>query len=234
MSQTFQLVILIGGALLTFAILLLGVILNRWRRTYGTNSARFLTATALGNLSKKIAHLAGPGVEVLMPAGHGLYPLTLSRRERQTMEARLEEWTRSGLRYSVIITSPNDEAEPYWQALVDRLPDTFNVFMLDRQKASSNDALDIQRLDRVHTVLIVRGNEPCGMWLEGAHDKRSRIAYNVEYVAATDIVDFQFERFSRFLGVLRRLTDESKRPPHLRRLRRRGEIAGDKSVASAA
>ncbi|GEM_PF-7022194 len=234
MSEALQLFILIGGALLTFSALMIAVLINRLRRTYGVHSAKFITATALKNLSLKIAHVAAPGVEVLMPAGHGLYPLTLSRSQRRKMEARIEEWVRSGLRYSIIITSPNDEATSYWQTLVDRLPSTFNVFLLDRQKASESDAIDIRRLDTFHPVLIVRGNEPCGMWLEGIHDKRSRVAYNVEYVAAKDIVDFQRERFLRLLGVLRRLTDENHAPPHLRRLLRRGEQAGHNPVSSAA
>jgi hypothetical protein len=234
MSERFQLVILVGGPLLTLAGLLVAVLVNRWRRTYGAHSARFITATALKNLSKKIAYVAAPGVEVLMPAGHGLYPLTLTRHEREKMARQIEQWVRSGMRYSVIITAPNEEAESYWQGLVDRLPSNFNVFLLDRHKASIEDAIDIQRLDRFHPTLIVKDTKPLGMWLEGIHDERSRVAYNVEYVAPKDIIDFQLERFSRLLGVLRRLTDENRKPPHLRRLLRNEEKVSLRPASSAA
>jgi len=218
MSDTLQLFVLSGATALIFGCLLLGVFANRYRRTHSNGSARFITASALSNLSRKIQHIAEPGVEVLMPAGAGLYPLTLNAKERAETEHDLEKWVTSGIQYTVIITSPNDEAVQYWQTLVDRLPSGLKVFLLDRAKAFEEDAIEIERLDRFHPVLILKGQKPLGMWLEAVHDPRSSIAYNVEYVASNDIVDFQRERFFRFLRVIRKLTDEGRRPPHLTRL----------------
>jgi len=213
MTDTAQFYVLSGATLLIFLLLNLGAFINRWRRTYSIGSARFVTASALSNLTKKIRHLISPGLEIWMPAGRGLYPLTLSEHARRSMESCIAQWIQAGVRFIVIISSPNEQALRYWQGLVNRLGAQLEVYLLDRTVASSEEATEIATLDEFHPVLILKHNRPLGMWLEAIHEANSDVAYNVEYIAADNIVDHQRDRFFRLLGVLRRLTRQS---PHLK------------------
>jgi hypothetical protein len=228
MSESTQLAVLLASTVAIFSILMLAALINRWRRTYGMGSARFITACASTNLSKKLKGVLRPGDEILMPAGKGLYPCILKDAARLNWENEIERWTTIGIRFTLIITTPNETATRYWQNLASRCSPNLRVFVLDRKFASSEDAIEIERLDKFHPTLILRGEQPLGMWLENHHDDSSRVAYNIEYVAAEDIVEYQLARFSRLLGVLRRLTDETRRPPHLMRL-----SCGDDAASAA-
>jgi hypothetical protein len=218
MSEATQLIILFASTAALFFGSIAAVMMNRRNRTTGPGSARFLTASAATNLRQKLKPVVRKGDEILMPAGRGRYPSTLVDKARSDWERQIEAWTNDGIVFKVIITTPNDQAEHYWQTLADRLSPNFKVLILDRTAASVEDAADIDRLGTFHPVLAVRGSEPLGMWIESMHEDDSPVAYNIEYLAAPDIIDYQRARFFQLLSMLRRLTDEDRNPPHLRRL----------------
>jgi hypothetical protein len=218
MSEVTQLILLIGSSAFLILAALGAVFLNRWVRTNGVGSSRFITASASTNLCKKLKPVLRAGDEIIMPAGFGRYPLALSEKARNAWERQIQEWTREGIQFTLVITTPNAPGERYWQKLVDTLSPNLKVFVLDQTAASPDDSVDIARLHTFHPVLVIRGSDPLGMWLEGAHEENSGVAYNIEYVASPDIIDFQRARFFRLYDMLRRLTDESRRPPHLKRL----------------
>ena len=201
-----------------FLLLMLGVMGERWYRIFSQNSARFVTVNASTNLYWKIRKMVGRGVEIIMPVGQGLYPASLWWWQRQRWERRLERWVRKGVTVTLLITSPNPEAIKYWQERISQLKTGLTVFSLDRKLATEKDAIEIAKLDRFHPVLIFKGDERLGMWIESDHPPRSKVAYNVEYVSRKDIVDFQQARFDRYLRVLRSLTDETRRPLYLTKI----------------
>jgi hypothetical protein len=218
MSEATQLIVLIGSSSFLILAALGAVVFNRWTRTNAIGSSRFITASASTNLCKKLKPVLRAGDEILMPSGYGRYPLALRETARKNWERQIGDWTGEGILFTLIITTPNEAGERYWQKLVDALSPNLKVFILDQSAASAEDSLDIARLHTFHPVLVSRGSEPLGMWLEGAHEEDSGVAYNIEYVASRDIVDFQRARFFRLYSMLRRLTDEGRRPPHLKRL----------------
>jgi hypothetical protein len=124
----------------------------------------------------------------------------------------------------------------YWQCLVDELSPTFKVFILDQERASAADALEIRRIRRFHSVLVLRNGKAVCMWIENDHPEDSPVANNVEYVAPEDMTEYQTARFNRYLRVLRHLTDTDLRPAHLSELRptAAGNKAVEKSAADAA
>jgi hypothetical protein len=216
MPETVQLVILSTGTVVIFMLILAAIFLERHLRETSPRSAQFNTAGASTNFSKKLDRILGRGVEILMPAGHGRYPLTVSEWRRRKWRQQFQKWLDRGVRITIIITSPNERAIEYWQSEIDRLSPELRVCLLDRKLASPQDALEIQRMDTFHPIVVVKGMEPLAMWIESQHDPDSSVAYNVQYVAAEDIVDDQRTRFDRLLSILRRLTDESSKPPHLK------------------
>jgi hypothetical protein len=218
MSDTMQLVTLSVGTLSLFALIVSILLWERHVRETGPNSAHFSKAGASTSLCKKIAHLIGPGVEILMPAGAGHYPLTLTGAQRQRWIQHIEEWLARGARLTIIISMPDTRGIEFWQPIIDRLSPQLRVCLLDRKLASADDAIEIPRIDTFHPTLVVKGSEPLAMWIESSHIQDSSVAYNVQFVAKEDIVKDQRIRFDRFLAVLRRLTDRGHEPLHLREL----------------
>jgi hypothetical protein len=150
-----------------------------------------------------------------MPAGHGLYPLALSVAGRRTWEKTIETWLNSGVRLTLIVSSPNEQALEYWKAAVQRFPPNLRVYFLDRRFATRENAIQIEKLDTFHPTLIFNKDRPLGMWVEGYHHPNSPIAHNVEYTAENGIVDFQRARFNQFYHQLGGLIDETRHPAHL-------------------
>jgi hypothetical protein len=214
-SDETQSLILWGVTLAIFGTFVLLVITERLVRVYSPKSTRFVTVKASTNLSKKLRYVLQAGAEILMPTGLGLYPLLLSNRRRLKWEKKLKIWLTDGVRVTILISTPNDKAIEYWKKLIDLSPNGLRVCVLDRSKASPEDAAEIVKLDTFHPTLVVKDGKPLAMWIESEHPPDSTVAYNVEYVAPNDIIDYQRARFERFLKVLRRLTDENTRPPFL-------------------
>jgi hypothetical protein len=230
MSDTMQLVTLTLGTLGLFALIVSLLLRERHVRETSPKSTHFSKAGASTNLCKKIEHLIGPGVEILMPAGAGHYPLTLTIAQRQRWMQHIEEWLARGARLTIIISLPDARGIEFWQPLIDRLSPQLRVCLLDRKSASAADAMEIPRIDTFHPILVVKGDEPLAMWIESRHDQDSSVAYNVQFVAKEDIVKDQRERFDRFIAVLRRLTDREL--SHLRELAPSNKSdAGQKSDA---
>jgi len=222
MSDSSQLALLLEVTFAGFLVLTLIVLGHRAVRIRGPGSARFVTVNASTNLSKKIKRIVGPGVDIFIPVGQGRYPLIigarlfLGRRKQRKWENRIAHWIEIGASVIIIISSPNTEAIEYWQHLVNRLGNKLKVVILDRTIAPPEDAIEISRLDTFHPILIVKADDPLGMWVEGHHPPNSTVAYNVQYFARKDIIGYQRERFSRFLKVLRRLTNTAGSPPHIK------------------
>jgi hypothetical protein len=209
MSIATQIISILGFALILTILVIAIAYLERRYRINSLKSARFITANASTNLSKKIDRIVTTGAEIFIPAGQGLYPLRVSAATRAKWENKLGEWASRGAKVTILITSPNEEAVPCWQELVDRFPDNLCVCLLDRTKASEQDAIEITRLDRFHPILVAKGDAPLAMWIERDHPPRSNVAYNVEFLARPDIVDFQRHRFDRYLKLLRHLILDS-------------------------
>src|SRR6266571_3851654 len=195
MSDEMQLAVLLAATGFACSLFIVFSVVIRLVRRYGPWSADFATASASTNLARKLRGL-GPGIEILMPSGCGFYPLALSDRRRRKWESKIEQWLKLGVAFTLIISKPYDEATEYWKRLVDRFPPNFRVFLLDRDSASPDDAIEIEKLDTFHPVLVVKDKkEPFGMWVENRHDFKSDVAYNVSYFASRDIVDYQRARF---------------------------------------
>lgn len=205
MSDGRQLTFLLSATVGAIAILILAAIITRLVAVYGPWSARFNIAKASTNLRKKLKNVVGPGVEILMPVGRGCYALLISNSARRSWENTIAEWMSIGVRLTVFITASNAKGTEYWSALTERYP-CITVLVLDRELASPEDATEIERLDQFHPVLVLKDGLPLAMWIENFHPLDSRIAYNVEFIAAEDIVGYQRARFYRFLKVLHRLT----------------------------
>jgi hypothetical protein len=219
MSEGTQFEILAGSSALIFAAVVLWLTQERRIRVNSLKSAFIHNTSAWSSLAKKIGTLLQPGDEVLVPAGRGRYPFKLGRKHRENWERQVQEWTDRRVRLTPIIIAPDHEALALWQNLVDRLSSTFRVCVLNPDLASSEDRKQISRLETFHPVLILRDNKPLCMWVENYHPANTAVANNVQYVAPEDMNDIEITRFNRYLKVLRRLTDATRQPPHLRELR---------------
>jgi hypothetical protein len=212
MSDMTQLAILFAATVIIFGGAALVLVGERLYRTFRRGSASFITANAATNLTKKIDHLIGPGVELIIPAGKGIYPLVTDGRGRASWEGNLDRWIKRGAQISILITMPNDEGATYWKRLSERLESRLDVWTLDRDRASAEDAADIHSLDTFHPILVVKNGTPLAMWIESYHPFDSAVAYNVEFIATRDIIDYQRARFDRYLRVLRRLMTRQPTP----------------------
>src|SRR4029077_8498727 len=236
MSDAMQLKTMLAGTVILVALLIFWIWVERYRRVNGPGSARIANTTAFANLKKKIGPVLEKGDEIVIPAGIGRYPEALKDGGRNAWEKQIADWVRSGIRITYILTSPTADTLQYWQRLVDRLSPTFKVYVLDQARASADDALEIRRIRRFHSVLVLRNGRPLCMWIENDHPENSAVANNVEYVEPKDMTEYQIARFNRYLRVLRHLTDADLRPAHLTELRptARGNFALEKSSADAA
>lgn len=224
MSDATQLQLLLSITIVLFSIGLLVAFAERLIRVYGPWSAKFSTANAGSNFSKKMRNLIKSGDKIYIPTGAGKYPLSISDRARSTWENTFRTWLDLGAHITIIISSPNEEATVYWKNVVERFPSNFRVCLLDRAAASTEDAIEIGRLDTFHPLLVIRESTPLAMWIENFHPPESRVAYNVEFVATKDIVSYQRERFDRYFRILQKLTSRDRGPPHLLTLMREDSL----------
>jgi hypothetical protein len=213
-----QLGILLACSFGAYLLLVFILIAERSYRIHGAGSARFTNTNASSNSARKLRGILKAGDEILSPAGRGLYALSLSANRRRKWEELIDDRLKQGVRSTYILISPDHEALAYWQNLVDRFHGKVRVCILNPELASAEDAIEMDRLDRFHPILVVRGDQPVAMWIEHDHPPRSPVAYNIEYVATKDIIDYQRARFDRFLRVLRSLTNPAHCPAHLREL----------------
>lgn len=232
MSDTAQIQIVVGIALTLFVIGAAATVVGRWIRVYGPWSARFANTNASTNLSKKVKGVMKAGDTVWVPGGRGRYPFTLGVSGRASWEAQVAHWLTLGVSITYFLNSPTAETEQYWQRLLERLPTGLRVLILDRALASPADQVEIDRLERFHPVLAIRGERPLCMWVENDHPPESCVAYNVEYVAPPDMSEFQIARFNRYRRVITELTNENKKPAHLRELRRSSPSSVDAAHAA--
>ena len=214
MFQDLQLDQLIQYSALTFFAVLATVWLERLYRTYSPASARFSTVNASSNLFWKIKKFIGPKSYLILPIGKGLYPLSLWPWKRAIWEARLKSWLTKGASISLIISCPTPKGMEYWQNLVDRFHEP-NLDILNRHRANLHNSEQIKKLDTFHPALLFEKGRPQAMWIENFHNPERSVAEDVEYVAPSDLVDSQLDRFIRLSAAYSALLKPGNHIQHL-------------------
>jgi len=126
----------------------------------------------------------------------------------------LRECMKRGATLTYIILAPDTYAENKdsdavikLRKLKEEFDDKFHLVFPGEDPSIDEIQLEtIQKYHFLHPILLVRGDEPIAMWIEGYHEPASIYAYNVKFVSIEAWNNAELEQFNSYYEDIQRLT----------------------------